>query len=145
MIIKSERVVSNYHDFYEDILRLHNDVEGWRITDLQIQILVYLLRFGYSRYTKDLIKERLGVTENVLKSNLSYLRKGRIGKRKIKKLLITNDDNNHVSDLSPELLKIKEFVESEGDSKIVYFKYNLVPNIEEDSNLKELMKHERQE
>lgn len=142
MILKSEREVNNYHHFYVDILRLHNDIEKWRITELQIQILSYFLRFGYSRYTKDLVKDNLNISENVLKSNLSYLRKGRIGRRPIKKLLIMSEENNHISELSPELLRIKEFVESEGDNKIIYFKYNMVSNTEEDSNLKALMENE---
>lgn len=141
MILKSEREVNNYHHFYVDILRLHNDIEKWRITELQIQILSYFLRFGYSRYTKDLVKDNLNISENVLKSNLSYLRKGRIGRRPIKKLLIMSEENNHISELSPELLRIKEFVESEGDNKIIYFKYNMVSNTEEDSNLKALMEN----
>lgn len=103
---------------------MYNVIEQWGLTETQINILIYLIRFGYSKDTKEIICNKLKISEKSLTTNLSYLRQGKVGKRKIKKLLETSQTNMNVTLLKTELKDIKEFIESKDKMKVLYLKFN---------------------
>ena len=92
-------------------------MEQWGLTQTQIKILIYLIRHDYSKKTKEIICKNLKISEKSLTTNLSYLRQGKIGKRKIKKLLKTSSNNMNITLLSTELNDIKTLIESKDGVK----------------------------
>lgn len=117
MVIPISKKYESEFDLYYALISLYNVIEKWGLTETQMNILVYLIRFGYSKKTKDVICEKLGITDKSLTTNLSYMRQGRVGKKKIKKLLKTSQNNMNVTLLSTELNDIKKLIESEDTIK----------------------------
>lgn len=132
MIIQLIKKYNSEFDLYYTLISMNNVIEKWGLTETQINILIYLIRFGYSKDTKEIICEKLGITEKSLTTNLSYLRQGKVGKRKIKKLLETSPNNMNITLLTTELKDIKKFIESEDRLKIFSVK------IEEDNDIKKI-------
>ena len=87
MIIPISKKYDTEFDLYYSLISLYNTVEQWGLTQTQIKILIYLIRHDYNKTTKEIICKNLKISEKSLTTNLSYLRQGKIGKRKIKKLL----------------------------------------------------------
>lgn len=114
------------HELYFKMIALHNIVKDWGLSPTQINIIVYLIRHGYSKETKEIICKNLKITESSLSTNLSYLRKGKVGKKQIKKLLDTSYKNTNVTLLSQELIDIKEMVEVGSKNVFIQFLENAV-------------------
>jgi hypothetical protein len=119
MLIPITRNYESEFDLYYALIAINNVAYQWGLTETQMKILVYLIRFGYSKKTKDIICEKLDITEKSLTTNLSYMRQGRVGKKKIKKLLKTSPNNTNVTLLNVELKDIKEMVESNDNTRSV--------------------------
>lgn len=123
------KIINKYDSESELCLRLikfYNIVDDWGLTDTQINILVYLIRFGWSNKTKAIIIDRLKISDNSLTTNISYMRRGRVGDRKIKKLLLTSSKNRNITTLGKELSDIKKFVESTEENKSLYIRFDPV-------------------
>ena len=112
MVIPIAKNYDSEFDLYYSLIALYNVVEKWGLTETQMNILVYLIRFGYSKNTKEIICEKLKISDKSLTTNLSYLRQGKVGKKKIKKLLKTSQNNMNITLLNTELKDIKKLVES---------------------------------
>ena len=110
------------HELYFKMISIHNIIKDWGLSPTQINILVYLIRLGFSNETKDIICENLNITESSLSTNLSYLRRGRVGKKKIKKLLDTSTMNMNVTLLKQELIDIQQIIVSGGNTIAIQFK-----------------------
>jgi len=109
-------------EFYLKVIKIYDIVLDWNLSITQTKILVYLIRFGYNKRCFDMIKEKLKMTDGSLKTNLSYLRKGRVSgkkEKKIAKLIKIAPNNNNMSLLIQELKDIKDLV---GNCKIKDFK-----------------------
>lgn len=109
MNVKLLKLDVNYdseHELYFKLIQIHNMVFEWGLTPTQIHIIIYLIRYGYNNDTKNLIVEKLNITIKSLNTNLSYLRRGRIGNKKVKKLLKISEYNNNVTVLLPEIKNI---------------------------------------
>lgn len=119
MLIPISRNYESEFDLYYALIAINNVAYQWGLTETQMKILVYLIRFGYSKKTKDIICEKLDITEKSLTTNLSYMRQGRVGKKKIKKLLKTSPNNTNVTLLNVELRDIKAMVESKDSTRSV--------------------------
>lgn len=117
MIIAIDKKYDSHYDLYYALITLYNVIERWCLTETQVQILVYLMRHGYSKETKKIICERVGISEKSLTTNLSYLRQGKVGKKKIKKLLIKSRNNQNNTEFSVELNSIKKMIEDEASIK----------------------------
>lgn len=113
-----EKEYDSIHELYFKMISIHNVVQDWGLTPTQINILVYLIRLGYSKETRKIICENLNITTSSLSTNLSYLRNGKVGDKKIKKLLETSGSNMNITLLKQELKDIKEIIE-EGRNKII--------------------------
>lgn len=124
MVIKLDKKYDSEFDIYYALISMHNVIEKWGLTETQINILIYLIRFGYSRDTKEIICKKLKISEKSLTTNLSYLRQGKIGGRKIKKLLETSQTNMNVTLLKTELKDIKQFIESKDKFKAIYITFD---------------------
>jgi hypothetical protein len=98
------------HELYFKLISIHNVVKDWGLTPTQINILVYLIRLGFSKETKDIICTKLKISPSSLSTNLSYLRQGRVGNKKIKKLLDTSTKNMNITLLKQELKDIKNLI-----------------------------------
>jgi len=112
------------HELYFKMIALHNIVKDWGLSPTQMNIIVYLIRHGYSKETKEIICKNLKITESSLSTNLSYLRKGKVGKKQIKKLLDTSYKNTNITLLSQELIDIKEMVEEGSKNVFIQFLEN---------------------
>jgi hypothetical protein len=123
MVIKIEKTYESEFDMYYAFISLYNVVEQWGLTETQLNILVYLIRLGYKKSTKEVICKNLKISEKSLTTNLSYLRTGRVGKKKIKQLLKTSDRNQNITLLTTELRDIKKIIESEDDNKAFYINF----------------------
>lgn len=123
MLIKINKKYESEFDLYYAFISLYNVIENWGLTDTQINILVYLIRFGYSKKTKDVICKKLKITEKSLTTNLSYLRRGKVGKKKIKQLLRTSPNNMNITLLNQELKDIQKIIESEDYNKAFYINF----------------------
>lgn len=123
MVIKARKEYKSEHDLLTILLWAHNLLNDWGITETQIEILTYLIRYGYSKKTKEIICKNVGITPTSLNTNLSYLRQGKMGKKKIPKLLELHPTNINLTTTVPELDKIKDFVESKDKNKIFYFEF----------------------
>lgn len=99
-------------DLYFKLIKLHSVALNWNLSDKQIIILTYLIRFGYSKDVLNIISEETGLTRGSLSVHLSNLRKGRVGKKKIKKLIETHKTNINITVLTTELKDIKRMVEN---------------------------------
>lgn len=130
MVVKIDKQYDSEFDLYYTLISVYNVIEKWGLTETQINILIYLIRFGYSKDTKEIICEKLNISDKSLTTNLSYLRQGKIGKRKIKKLLETSQNNMNVTLLKTELKDIKKFIESGHKFKAFYVKFNEDDDIE---------------
>lgn len=130
MVVKIDKKYNSEFDLYHTLISVYNVIEKWGLTETQINILIYLIRFGYSKDTKEIICEKLKISDKSLTTNLSYLRQGKIGKRKIKKLLETSQNNMNVTLLKTELKDIKKFIESGDKFKSFYVKFNEDDDIE---------------
>lgn len=119
------------HELYYKMIALYNITKDWGLSPTQINIIVYLIRHGYSQETKDIICENLKITESSLSTNLSYLRKGKVGKKQIKKLLDTSYKNTNVTLLSQELIDIRDMVNEGNKNIFIQFLDNL--NIEKNA------------
>lgn len=119
MVISIKKKYYSEFDLYYAMIALYNVIEQWGISDTHIRIIIYLIRFGYSKETKGLICDKLGITSKSLTTNLSHLRKGRVGKKVIKKLLKTSRNNSNITILGVELNDIKRMIESNEDKKII--------------------------
>ena len=117
MVIPIVKKYESEFELYYALIALYNVIEKWGLTETQINILVYLIRFGYSKNTKEIICEKLNISDKSLTTNLSYLRQGRVGKKKIKKLLKTSQNNMNITLLNTELKDIKKLVEGEDTVK----------------------------
>ncbi|MDR1019008.1 MAG: hypothetical protein LBM02_09960 [Lachnospiraceae bacterium] len=117
-IIKIDKEYTSEHELYYKMISIHNVVEGWGLTPTQINILVYLIRLGISKDTKDIICKNLKISEPSLNTNLSYLRQGKVGNKRIKKLLEISENNNNITLLKQELKDIKDIIE-EGKKQIM--------------------------
>lgn len=117
MVIPINKKYESEFELYYALIALYNVIEKWGLTDTQISILVYLIRFGYSKTTKEIICEKLDITDKSLTTNLSYLRQGKVGKKKIKKLLKTSQNNMNITLLGTELNDIKKLITSEDSVK----------------------------
>ena len=117
VVINLEKKYVSENDFYHKLISIHNVVEDWGLTSTQINILVYLIRLGFTKDTKEIICKNLGISDKSLTTNLSYLRTGRVGKKKIKKLIDTSKTNLNISLLTVELKDIKKIVESKDVNK----------------------------
>ena len=117
MVIPISKKYESEFDLYYALIALYNVIEKWGLTETQMKILVYLIRFGYSKKTKEVICEKLLISDKSLTTNLSYLRQGKVGKKKIKKLLKNSQNNHNITLLSTELNDIKKLIESEDTVK----------------------------
>lgn len=133
MVVKIPKIYNSEVELYSTLIRIYNVVHRWGLTETQINILIYLIRFDYSKETKEIICDKLKITEKSLTTNLSYLRQGKIGKRKIKKLLETSEKNQNITLLKTELKDIKKFIDSKDDFKAFYIKFE-----EEDDNTEKI-------
>ena len=97
-------------------------MKEWGLSPTQINILVYLIRLGFNNDTKDIICKNLNISQSSLSTNLSYLRQGRVGKKKIKKLLDTSTLNMNVTLLKQELIDIQDIILSGGNTIAIHFK-----------------------
>ena len=77
---------------------------------------IYISSFSIKN-TKEIICEKLKISDKSLTTNLSYLRQGKVGKKKIKKLLKTSQNNMNITLLNTELKDIKKLVESKDTVK----------------------------
>lgn len=130
MVLPIVKKYDSEFDLYYTLISLYNVIEKWGLTETQIHIIIYLIRFGYSKDTKEIICRKTGISEKSLTTNLSYLRQGRVGKRKIKKLLETSKRNHNITLLKTELNDIKKLIESNEENKIYYIKFVTDDNIE---------------
>ena len=117
-----EKEYDSIHELYFKMISIHNVVEDWGITPTQINILVYLIRLGYSKETKDIICDKLKITKSSLSTNMSYLRNGQVGNKKIKRLLETSSVNMNITLLKQELKDIKSIIEDGKNKIIINFK-----------------------
>lgn len=124
MLIPITRRYESEFDLYYALIAINNVAHQWGLTETQMKILVYLIRFGYSKETKDIICEKLLITEKSLTTNLSYMRQGKVGKKKIKKLLKTSPNNTNITLLNVELKDIKTMVESKDSTRSVVIDFN---------------------
>ena len=130
MVVKIDKKYNSEFDLYYTLISVYNVIEKWGLTETQINILIYLIRFGYSKDTKEIICDKLNISDKSLTTNLSYLRQGKIGKRQIKKLLETSSNNMNITLLKTELKDIKEFIESKHKFKAFYVKFDEQDDIE---------------
>lgn len=104
---------STEEELYFKLIKIHNVAEGWNLSDTHIKILTYLLRFGYNENTLKIICKELPLTRGSLKVHLSNLRKGKVGKKKIEKLMDIHKTNNNISIVSTQLKDIKKMIEDD--------------------------------
>jgi hypothetical protein len=130
VVVKIDKKYDSEFDLYYTLISVYNVIEKWGLTETQIKILIYLIRFGYSKDTKEIICTKLNISDKSLTTNLSYLRQGKIGKRKIKKLLETSQNNMNVTLLKTELKDIKKFIECKDKFKAFYVKFDEENDIE---------------
>lgn len=123
MVLKIEKKYESEADLCRKLLNTYNTIGEWGLTSTQIEILVYIIRFGYNSETRDIICKSVNITPESLTSCVSYMRKGRVGKRKIKKVLMTSSQNKTVTKLCQELLDIKEYVYSKDSFKALYLRF----------------------
>lgn len=124
MVVKLDKKFDSEFDVYYTLISMYNVIEKWGLTETQIKILIYLIRFGYSKKTKEIICEKLNISDSSLTTNLSYLRQGKIGKKKIKKLLETSQNNMNITLLKTELNDIKKFIDSKDKFKAFYIRFD---------------------
>lgn len=117
-IIQLEKEYNSEHELYFKMISIHNVVEDWGLTPTQINILVYLIRLGFSKETKEIICKNLKISPSSLSTNLSYLRQGKVGSKKIKKLLETSNNNQNITLIKQELKDVKDII-SEGEKQII--------------------------
>lgn len=117
-IIQLEKEYTSEHELYFKMISIHNVVEDWGLTPTQINILVYLIRLGFSKETKTIICKNLKISESSLSTNLSYLRQGKVGNKKIKKLLETSNNNENITLIKQELKDVKDII-SKGKKQIM--------------------------
>lgn len=109
------------HELYYKIISVYNVVEVWGLTDTQINIIIYLIRHGYSRNTKQIICHNTGISPSSLNTNLSYLRQGKVGRKTIGRLLELSERNNNITLLHPKLQHIKQLVDSDCKRIVIEF------------------------
>lgn len=109
IILKEE--CASEHEIYYKMIAVHNVVKEWGLTPTQINILVYLMRLGYSDTTKNIICKKLKISKPSLSTNLSYLRTGKVGNKRIAKLIKTSDKNMNITVLTPELKDIQKIIQ----------------------------------
>jgi hypothetical protein len=124
VVVKLDKKFDSEFDVYYTLISMYNVIEKWGLTETQIKILIYLIRFGYSKKTKEIICEKLNISDSSLTTNLSYLRQGKIGKKKIKKLLETSQNNMNITLLKTELNDIKKFIDSKDKFKAFYIRFD---------------------
>ena len=73
---------------------------------------------GFSKETKAIICKNLKISESSLSTNLSYLRQGKVGNKKIKKLLETSNNNQNITLIKQELKDVKDII-SKGKKQIM--------------------------
>ena len=117
-IIQLEKEYTSEHELYFKMISIHNVVEDWGLTPTQINILVYLIRLGFSKETKAIICKNLKISKSSLSTNLSYLRQGKVGNKKIKKLLETSNNNQNITLIKQELKDVKDII-SKGKKQIM--------------------------
>lgn len=98
-------------ELYFKCISLYDTVYDWNLSDTQIWILVYLIRYKYSKETRDIICKNLKISKSSLNTTLSYLRTGNVGGKKIKKILSIDSRNNNITLLDQKLLDIKTMIE----------------------------------
>lgn len=123
MVLRLEKKFDSEVDLCRRLIFMHNVLEDWGLTPTQVEILVFIIRFGYSTKTRDIISEKVGISSDSLTSNVSYMRKGKMGNRKIKKVLLTGNRNQSKTFLCPELKDIKHIVESDEDFRAFYVRF----------------------
>ena len=117
-IIQLEKEYTSEHELYFKMISIHNVVEDWGLTPTQINILVYLIRLGFSKETKVIICKNLKISESSLSTNLSYLTKKKKENKKIKKLLETSNNNQNITLIKQELKDVKDII-SKGKKQIM--------------------------
>lgn len=123
MVIQLEKKFDSESKLYFTVISLYNVINGWGLTDTHINILIYLIRLGYSSDTKEIICENLKITPKSLTTTLSHLRTGKIGKKKIEKLLSTSHLNQNVTILNDDLKYLKSILESKDSTKCISFDF----------------------
>lgn len=124
MVLKINNDYDSEAELCLKIINFYNIIDGWGLTDTMMNILVYVVRFGWNTKTKDIIKDKLKLTENSITTNISYMRRGRVGNKDIKKLLDISSSNRNVTVLRKELKDIKKLVESPESFKALYVKFD---------------------
>lgn len=117
MIMNIKKSIDSSFELYCNVLLINNVVRNWGISDTHVKILAYLMIHGYNKITFDLICSELNMSEKSLRTNMSYLRTGRIGSKRTMPLLQISKYHHNISELSEELLIIKKFVESGDELK----------------------------
>lgn len=111
-ITKYPLVYSSDNDLYLKMLDIMNILLNWEITEDQKKILTFYMRFGYSRRTKELILEETKIKSIDSLNTQNYTMRG-------KGLLVESKRNKNVSELSEELIKIKDFIENKSKGFLV--------------------------
>lgn len=122
ILIHLKKDYSSEHELYFKMISIHNVVQDWGLTITQINILIYLIRFGFTKETKELICNKLKISKSSLSTNLSYLRQGKVGNKKIKKLLETSQQNMNITLLKQELKDVKNLIDKGNNKIFVEFK-----------------------
>lgn len=110
------------HELYYKMISIHNVVEDWGLSSTHINIIVYLIRYGFSKDTRKIICKNLKITQSSLSTTLSHLRQGKVGTKTIKKLLETSTQNMNVTLLKQELIDIRDIIEAGKYKIFVEFK-----------------------
>lgn len=121
LILKLENKCSSENELYFKLISIHNVVNDWGLTYTQINILVYLIRFGYSEETKKIICKEFKISRQSLNVNLSYLRRGKMGKKRIQKLIESSIYNKNNSLLKRELKDIDAVVKNGSKKLFIVF------------------------
>lgn len=107
------------HEMYRKLISIHNIVNDWGLIPKHIEILVYIIRYGYSRETKKLILKNLRITEGSLNVMLTHIRKGKYNNHSIKKLVELSRTNNNITVLKEELRDIQYIIDNCDKKRIV--------------------------
>lgn len=101
---------STDEELYFKLIKIHSVSANWNLSDTHIKILTYFIRFGYNKSTIKMICDEVGLTRGSLGVHLSNLRKGKVGRKEIKKLIELHKTNTNISVISTELKDIQKLV-----------------------------------
>lgn len=109
---------SNELDLITKVLRIYSITRlNTKLVKKEEEVLVFYIKYGYSKDTKDLIKEELDMKSTHLNQlNYNLQKKG---------FLVTDGYNRQKKHLSNSLEQIrKSFLEDKLDTFVIKFKYN---------------------